>query len=535
MSRLSDYITTLAPTAHYRLLDKTSNSGFDPTLTGGNTTLDNDYKTAKSVNATWGMTNVNVPITAGQKVYVEFTSTTLANWMCGVTKTPLAKNSYHYNDIGDAALYFVGSNTTVNYYYYLTSILTTTITDSPVDAVIGMAIDYDNNTIDYYINNVLNNTLNVVTDLGQAAWGTDPIYIAQSLYGVMTITLRTTLPEFTYTPPVGYSALEVTTDQIVADETGTYDATEVNITDLDYDPSLLLEERSGNSYSFNGTDAYIDLPAIPIGTAFSINFLCKPNSTATIQPIVLNSTYGALIRFNQVLAGDVRFYVYSGTTIADVTVAGVDMTETHMITMTATENGTMECYIDGVSVGSAPVGTFLQIVDGFNDYIGVSRSLTNYFSGNMQEVAIFPDVLTPTEIAQMYEYVVTQAMYNVSPSLVNTATYDYYFPDLSSMILLSSNPIKTLASSDDTLAQTYYHVKGRVTYDGENQQDILLRLYDRATGVLMGETISEFDGTYEFTTKVLGTDKYYVVAFDKTSIPVLNAKIKDYLDPIEII
>jgi len=215
--------------------------------------------------------------------------------------------------------------------------------------------------------------------------------------------------------------------------------------------------------------------------------------------------------------------------------SAIEVGKRYFILLTYKKDDAIELFVNGVSQGTTalPIGNISS--GGETAQIGSRGSLDEYYDGIVQDVTVFPQVLTPTEIEQLQIYFTSLEMGEITePSLLWTNPNHHF--DVKSMFFIGMGAVgnKTLAYSDNTPTQTYYTVKGRVTYDGNNIQNILLRLYNRANGQLLAETKSNFDGTYEFSSKVVGTDKYYVIAFDKTDVPVLNAKIKDYLDPIEI-
>lgn len=78
----------------------------------------------------------------------------------------------------------------------------------------------------------------------------------------------------------------------------------------------------------------------------------------------------------------------------------------------------------------------------------------------------------------------------------------------------------------------HYNIEGNVQRKGSAIPNALLRLYDRKTGLLIGETRSNGVGEYRFDTRLNADDKYYVIAFDDMEAPELQAVILDYLIPI---
>lgn len=77
-----------------------------------------------------------------------------------------------------------------------------------------------------------------------------------------------------------------------------------------------------------------------------------------------------------------------------------------------------------------------------------------------------------------------------------------------------------------------YKIHGTVKAEGVSLVDKLLRLYDRTTGQLIGETRSDALGVYTFPNPLWQSSKYYVIAFDDMDAPDLQAVIHDALIPI---
>jgi len=77
-----------------------------------------------------------------------------------------------------------------------------------------------------------------------------------------------------------------------------------------------------------------------------------------------------------------------------------------------------------------------------------------------------------------------------------------------------------------------FNIVGTIKEDGVALDDKLVRLYDRRTGELLGETRSTILGEYTFPNPLWEDDKYYVIAFDDVDNPVLQAVISDALVPI---
>jgi hypothetical protein len=102
-----------------------------------------------------------------------------------------------------------------------------------------------------------------------------------------------------------------------------------------------------------------------------------------------------------------------------------------------------------------------------------------------------------------------------------TASWHRHSPTLGALLGLGVH-------RDDT---TKYGIYGTVTYEDAPGDGLTLRLYSRETGELLSETVSDGAGEYDFNYWVAEGYKYYVIAFDKNSVPLYNAKIRDYLEP----
>lgn len=160
--------------------------------------------------------------------------------------------------------------------------------------------------------------------------------------------------------------------------------------------------------SFDGTDDYVNVNGMDrSGTEITISGWIKSNSTTESRPLTFRREVpDALIILNSGgVEDDVRFYTTAATDNGDLTVSGYDTgTWTHYA-LTATENGSMEAYINGVKVGSDSVGTFDTLAA--NDAIGIGRDLTsNPHNGLIDDVRIYDRVLSEPEIKALYSQTV---------------------------------------------------------------------------------------------------------------------------------
>jgi len=77
----------------------------------------------------------------------------------------------------------------------------------------------------------------------------------------------------------------------------------------------------------------------------------------------------------------------------------------------------------------------------------------------------------------------------------------------------------------------YHTVEGDVYYNDVLEANHRVIVLDRITGEKIGESISDVNGHYNINGYVLDGKKYVILAFDDNTVPTLNAKIKDYMDP----
>lgn len=92
----------------------------------------------------------------------------------------------------------------------------------------------------------------------------------------------------------------------------------------------------------------------------------------------------------------------------------------------------------------------------------------------------------------------------------------------------ASVPVKIASSA---LTEDRYVLAGKVQENGVDLPGKTVRLYDRATGELLGETITDALGNYRFGNPLWQDSKYYVIAFDDLNAPILQAVIHDALIP----
>jgi PKD repeat protein len=174
-----------------------------------------------------------------------------------------------------------------------------------------------------------------------------------------------------------------------------------------------LTSEPGPAYNFNGTSTgYINSTNVaPVGQGFSAELWFK---TTTV-------TGGKLIGYGSSSSGnsssyDRHVYMLSNGRLAFGTYPGITRAITttgtyregnwhHMVASQGWDG--MKLYVDGQLVGSLPDNTSQDYlgfwrVGGDNLASWPNRPLTDYFSGQIDEVAIYDRVLTPQEVNDHY-------------------------------------------------------------------------------------------------------------------------------------
>lgn len=175
---------------------------FYSTLTG--VTISNGEKTFSTTSTLYDTVHVKTPIVTGEKVYVEVlltgTVTTGNELLIGVDSDQLNQVEtnrwigYLTNEVSYFPLY--------NRLYKDGSYTTVSQTNPVTNDLMGLAIDYDNNQIHYYLNGVLQGSA-----IHANAFQNGTTYFGFTIRQVSAIaTLKLTTAEQTYTP-VGYTPI----------------------------------------------------------------------------------------------------------------------------------------------------------------------------------------------------------------------------------------------------------------------------------------------------------------------------------------
>lgn len=156
---------------------------------------------------------------------------------------------------------------------------------------------------------------------------------------------------------------------------------------------------------FDGT-SQIKLPSNifnnPSEYSFS-GFFTVDDTASEYRAVALNDNTGAaftLLRFNAGAAGEIQIYGHDGVAKTVSTTAYTITNKLH-IGGSFTENGNIELFVQGVSVGTVAIGTFNQVTTN-NNHLGSSRSgASAYLKGKQSKVSFYNKALTQSEFQQL--------------------------------------------------------------------------------------------------------------------------------------
>jgi|GEM_PF-6093661 len=235
--------------------------------------------------------------------------------------------------------------------------------------------------------------------------------------------------------PIAYWRLGETTGTTASDETGNYNGIYVGSPTLN--DTGLLSNDNNSSVIFNGSNNYIHVidSAIPGGSlanigetdsGYSVAFLFKTSATTTSSSYWINDDTIIEFRRQKGISTQVPFSIGmesnklhvgaegEASEIIDISTSN-DMNDGAIHHAVATFSNvsnslTAKLYVDGFLIVEQTQTVSDQSLDGVTSNLVIgARSqdaggISNFFNGNIDEVAILPYELTQTEIAKLYIY-----------------------------------------------------------------------------------------------------------------------------------
>jgi hypothetical protein len=205
--------------------------------------------------------------------------------------------------------------------------------------------------------------------------------------------------------PAAYWRLGETSGTTAADETGANPGTYNNV--LLNQPSALTSD-SNPSASFDGTRSYMRVPASPslnMTSAVTVEFWAKRRTISSSYQVLVGKPGNGQSKFENYavwLTNANRYIAYFGNGNTFVGAQTPAITDTNWHYVVATYGGSRaRIYLDGVL--KQETVTTLQM-SANNQPLNLGRANTNnyYFNGWLDEVAIYPTVLSAPTIVEHY-------------------------------------------------------------------------------------------------------------------------------------
>ncbi|MDD5750130.1 MAG: LamG domain-containing protein [Candidatus Pacebacteria bacterium] len=178
------------------------------------------------------------------------------------------------------------------------------------------------------------------------------------------------------------------------------------------DPTWTTNGKFGKALSFDGTDDYVDMgdsSKLEVGTGdFSISAWIKTSMVTNASIVDKGDTTTATVtRYAMYISGG-KIVLGIGDTewLATAGNKSVNDSTWHFVTVTADRDGLGSMYVDGVLDNSGSIAARSGSLDGTGNFrIGnksPSGSGNNPFQGFIDEVKVYPFVLSPAEVKEEY-------------------------------------------------------------------------------------------------------------------------------------
>ena len=212
---------------------------------------------------------------------------------------------------------------------------------------------------------------------------------------------------------VAYWRLNETNGTIAADTLGGHNGTYSNVglgTNGPQPPAFAGFEATNYAGQFNGSNSYVGAGSLGLTGPLTITAWIKPGAISGKQAIASeNGSY-----YFKLDGANLDFYTNtsSGLSVPVSLTAGV--WQQVAVTYVPGTTGGGIFYVNGQPVGSANTAPLTRGTSGF--WIGKNTWTAQYFSGAIDEVAVFNQALSATELQNQYQAALT------SPSAVVTLT-----------------------------------------------------------------------------------------------------------------
>jgi len=173
--------------------------------------------------------------------------------------------------------------------------------------------------------------------------------------------------------------------------------------------------KSGNAFTFNGTNAYVSLPRTSSQFDFTGDFSISIWMKQSADGNIFENFYGTstTVRYGYNLytqSGRIRFAIYTGTAthLGECSTPIVTNTMYHIV-ITKTTSSAYKTYVNGNlattstvsgNITNNPVYNALNQVNIGSDVYNGSRN--SYYNGQIDELNIWNRELTSTEVTEVY-------------------------------------------------------------------------------------------------------------------------------------
>ncbi len=194
------------------------------------------------------------------------------------------------------------------------------------------------------------------------------------------------------------------TQWIMTDVNASYSVTSANMLEANRTTDVPTASSFANtkSIALDGVDDYVDCGnAFTSLTSFSVSAWFKSDDTSSSNQSIISSRINSIgaskgvdifINNNQLYS---RIYNNGAT---EVIVAFTDTSSWHQVVLTY-DGTTLEMYLDNVSKGTS-TGAYSN--SGANWLIGKWNNGSNFFNGNIDEVAVFNTELSASDVSTIY-------------------------------------------------------------------------------------------------------------------------------------
>ena len=229
-----------------------------------------------------------------------------------------------------------------------------------------------------------------------------------------------------------------------------------------------------NSFSFDGIDDYFMLPsAITLPTDFSVSMWVKATTGGSVRDQVFGGASGFFLFGTVVLSGGLlsnKMCYYNGSSYVALTPAIRDG-NWHNIVITYNSSATnLIAYTDGVETYNATYNAGTNnVIDRISE-----DTYTNYWKGNLDELAVWTSELTSSDVTSIYNSGVPNDISSLSPfvwfrmgdnATWNGATWTMTSVGTDTRIARSINMVEANRSTDVPTASSFTNTKS-ILLDG---------------------------------------------------------------------